>query len=383
MQNIKSHTIVILVPALNIGGVERGVIEIAGYLKKQGYHTVVISSGGKLLPKLLEMHINHVFLPIHSKNPIVFLSNLWRLRRLIHVLNPDLLLPHSRVPTWLVYLLRKLGCRTPFVSHCFGTHRMEPGKLKKAYNSVLMQGDRIIANSHFTKRYFLEYFPEMQSKMVVIPRSVDPDFFDASKISQEAIKQQRQSWQAQDGKFLLLFPTRVSKRKGFEVLIQAVNLLNNQGMNQFYVVILGNYEIKPSYFKYLCTLIQKNNLQNDFYWAGSTNMMDLAYASADAVLAISTEPEAFGRTVIEAQAMGKLVIGTAHGGVLETIEDKVTGLLVRSGDAQNLADTLVFASGLEPSKKLQIVQNAQRNSKNFSLAKACQDSLVVYREFLK
>ena len=53
---------------------------------------------------------------------------------------------------------------------------------------------------------------------------------------------------------------------------------------------------------------------------------------ADVVVHASTEPEAFGRVVIEAQAMGRPVIASDLGGPIETVEHGVTGWRVQPGD---------------------------------------------------
>lgn len=53
--------------------------------------------------------------------------------------------------------------------------------------------------------------------------------------------------------------------------------------------------------------------------------MEVAYMLTDIAISASTDPEAFGRVVPEAQAMGRIVIGTNHGGATETIQDGVTG----------------------------------------------------------
>ena len=61
---------------------------------------------------------------------------------------------------------------------------------------------------------------------------------------------------------------------------------------------------------------------------------------ADVVVHASVEPEAFGRVVIEAQAMGRPVIASDLGGPAETVEQGVTGWRVPPGDASALASAI-------------------------------------------
>jgi glycosyltransferase involved in cell wall biosynthesis len=64
------------------------------------------------------------------------------------------------------------------------------------------------------------------------------------------------------------------------------------------------------------------------------------YAHCD-IFALPSRGEGFGLVFLEAMAHGKPVIGGAHGGTPDVIEDGVTGLLVPHGDAALLASALV------------------------------------------
>ena len=74
--------------------------------------------------------------------------------------------------------------------------------------------------------------------------------------------------------------------------------------------------------------------------------MPAALMLADVVVHASTEPEAFGRVVIEAQAMGRPVIASDLGGPVETVEHGVTGWRVPPGDPRALAAAIEAALAL-------------------------------------
>ena len=372
--------IVQLCPQLNSGGVERGVVDVAVYLKQIGCTSIVISDGGVMVSELYANQVKHIQLPIHSKNPLRFLLNLWRLKQVLGDLKPDLLLPYSRIPTWLIYFLRK-KVKAPFISHCLGIHRMGGFGIKTKYNSVLMQGTRVIANSNFTKAYFLNHYPSFKQPVIVIPRSVDSHFFNQNNHQLELIHRLRHQWRVASGKFVVLLPARFTYWKGHEVLISALRLLK-QTTNDFYLVMIGDYHVNTSYYKRLMTLMKVLNLSDDIFFAGpSTNMYDV-YAAADIVISASTEPEAFGRTIIEAQSMGKLVVASRHGGALETIEDNITGFLVEPGNASELADTLLKIYHMSPFKKNEIITNAKKNAEYFSKKKMCEQLVEFYKELV-
>ena len=73
---------------------------------------------------------------------------------------------------------------------------------------------------------------------------------------------------------------------------------------------------------------------------------------ADVVVSASTSPEGFGRVVAEAQAMGRPVVATSHGGARETVVPGSTGWLVPPGDPRALAEGLAEALKLGPEERL-------------------------------
>src|SRR5205823_7531475 len=74
--------------------------------------------------------------------------------------------------------------------------------------------------------------------------------------------------------------------------------------------------------------------------------MPAAYVLADVVVSASTDPEGFGRVIVEAQAMGRPVIATDHGGARETIVPGITGWLVPPRDPAALAGAIGEALAL-------------------------------------
>jgi DNA-binding NarL/FixJ family response regulator len=75
--------------------------------------------------------------------------------------------------------------------------------------------------------------------------------------------------------------------------------------------------------------------------------MPTAYMLADVVVSASTDPEGFGRVIVEAQAMGRPVVATDHGGARETILPGVTGWLAAPGDPAALAQAIGAALALD------------------------------------
>jgi glycosyltransferase involved in cell wall biosynthesis len=112
--------------------------------------------------------------------------------------------------------------------------------------------------------------------------------------------------------------------------------------------------------------------------------MPAAYMLADVVVSASTEPEGFGRVVAEAQAMGRPVIATDHGGARETVLPGETGWLVPPGDAQALAAALDRALALDAAARQALAERAIRHIRaNFTTAAMTRRTLAVYEELLR
>src|SRR3990172_8309015 len=92
-----------LVPAMEVGGVERGTLDVADGLVRRGHRSIVVSAGGRLVPFLVGGGSEHVQWPIGAKTPLT-LRWTGRLRRLLRENRVDILHARSRLPAWIAYL---------------------------------------------------------------------------------------------------------------------------------------------------------------------------------------------------------------------------------------------------------------------------------------
>jgi glycosyltransferase involved in cell wall biosynthesis len=118
--------------------------------------------------------------------------------------------------------------------------------------------------------------------------------------------------------------------------------------------------------------------------------MPAAYLLADASVVASIEPEAFGRTAVESQAMGCPVIATRIGAPQETVLSppehgprSMTGWLVAPGDARAMADAILWALSLDAGSRREMAVRAQAHAAgSFSLRQMRLKTLQVYDEIL-
>src|ERR1700722_18140880 len=109
--SIQQPVILQVLPELRSGGVERGTIEIARAIRRAGGVALVASSGGPLASQLAHTGIEHITLPLASKNPITIWLNSKRLTKLIRQRNVDIIHARSRAPAWSAWMAaKKTGC---------------------------------------------------------------------------------------------------------------------------------------------------------------------------------------------------------------------------------------------------------------------------------
>jgi glycosyltransferase involved in cell wall biosynthesis len=111
--------------------------------------------------------------------------------------------------------------------------------------------------------------------------------------------------------------------------------------------------------------------------------MPAAYMLADVVVSASSSPEGFGRIIVEAQAMGRPVIATDHGGARETILPGVTGWLVPPRNPAALAAAIGAALSLEPDARQRLARRAIAHiAAEFTSDLVCARTIAVYEELL-
>ena len=107
-----------VLPSLEVGGVERGVIDLARAMKRRDEEMVVISSGGALVNELQKMGVTHYTLPVDRKS-LFSLLLVPKISQIIERERVDIVHARSRVPAWLAWFAaRKTG--RPFVTTCHG-----------------------------------------------------------------------------------------------------------------------------------------------------------------------------------------------------------------------------------------------------------------------
>lgn len=373
----KQPVIAQVLPSLKSGGVERGTVDVARAIVQAGWKAIVISSGGPMVAQVAHAGALHITLPVDSKTPWGIWRNSWRLSRIIREHQVDIIHARSRAPAWSAWLAaRRMGCK--FMTTFHGTYGLQ-NRLKRKYNSIMVRGERIIAISNFIADHMITNYGAPRANIRIIHRGVDLKLFHPVSYSPQRMIALAKEWRLPDDLPLILFPGRITRWKGQDVFLKALAALPHR---HFFAVILGDDKGHTTYRAELEKLIETSGLTGHVRIARHTSYISEAYMLAKTVVATSLDPEAFGRVVLEAQAMGKPVIATNHGGPCETMINEVTGWLVTPGDVKQLSDMIEHSLTLDDEMSQYMSEHAMQNAQRFSMQAMCDATLEVYRELL-
>jgi glycosyltransferase involved in cell wall biosynthesis len=366
-----------IVPSLVSGGAERGTVELAAALVDAGWTSYVASSGGPLERDIVRAGATHLTLPLASKNPLVMRRNASALVRLIAQLGIDLVDARSRAPAWSAWAAaRATGCRFVTTFHnAYGAR----AAFKRRYNAVMARGERVIAISQFVGDHAASVYSIGRDRLRIIPRGVDLASFDPRKVGGQRIIALTRQWRVPDDARVVMLPGRLTRWKGGLDLISAIGAL---GRRDLCCVLVGS-EQRRGFRRELETAIEGRGLGGLVRIAGECRDMPAAYMLADVVVSASTDPEGFGRVVIEAQAMGRPVVATGHGGARETIVPGVTGWLVPPRDPDALAAAIGEVLSLGPQERERLARRTIAHvAAHFTREAMCARTIEVYEELL-
>jgi glycosyltransferase involved in cell wall biosynthesis len=365
-----------VLPSLVTGGVERGTVDVAAAVVAAGGTAVVASAGGPMVRELERAGATHVTLPLDTKNPFRMRRNVDLLADLIARTGIDVVHARSRAPAWSAHAAARRTGR-PFVTTFHGTYNFR-SFLKRRYNAVMTKADTIIAISRFIADHIRQHYRPPDARIVVIERGIDFGVFDPAGVPAARVIKLAEAWRLPDGVPVVMLPGRLTRWKGQAVFLDALAALG--GLDAM-AVIVGDDQGRTRYRAELERQIARLGLGARVRLVDHCRDMPAAYMLSDVVVSASTDPEAFGRVLVEAQAMGRMAIGTDHGGARETVIVGETGWLVPPGDAPALARAIRDALGLSEPDRRRIAEAAMRHARmRFGKPLMCARTLAVYRD---
>ena len=355
-----------LLPELKFGGVERGTVDLSHYLASLGHVSAVVSAGGDLVEKLQQHGAEHFELPIGKKNLLAF-NQIKNLRKIYTEFKPDIVHVRSRFPAWINYFaLKKFSGRRPLIISTFH------GLYSKPYYSKSMSyADEIIVISKTVQDYVLRSYKVNKDNLHLIFRGCDTEEFNLDQPSQSWCDSWHEEFPEIKNKILLTLPGRITGWKGIEDFIE---LLSRLDRSKYHGLIPGPVNPnKKKYFESLLKLVKKNNIQSSITFCGARTDIANIYKISDIVFNLSSKPEPFGRTIIEAAACGTHVMGWRRGGVQESIEMINPVGLIEYGDINALINQI---------PKILDLPSPQSIPQIFTMERLAQDTLKIYEQSL-
>ncbi len=371
----KIITAVQMLPELEGGGVERGTLEMGRFLASGGHRSLVISAGGRMVEQLEKEGSEHIKWAVGSKSPRCLLYIL-PLRKLMLTKEVDILHLRSRMPAWIGYIawlsLQKEK-RPVLVTTFHGFYSLNK------YSAIMTKGDGVIAVSEGIKHHIYENYP-VKNEVQLIFRGVEEQIFNPENVEEGRLATLRKMWNIKPDVPLIMLPGRITRLKGQDIFLNSLLYIKN---TTFQAILVGDVKENPGYVNELKEFIISHKLTDRVQLVGHCSDMAAGLLLADIVLsASSSEPEAFGRTTVEAMAMGKPVIATAHGGSLETVVHGETGWLVPPSDPAAMGQALEEALA-DPGKLIRYGSKGQeRVRKYFTTQSMCEKTVSFYQQLI-
>jgi len=351
-----------VVPRLDTGGVETGTVDLAKELIQQGHKAVVISSGGELVKELDSLGVKHYKLPVHKKSPFTMFRMINEIVEVIKKEKIDIVHARSRVPAWSSYFACfRTGCN--FITTCHGyynTHFM---------SRVMAWGKRVIVPSLVIGRHMIDDFGVPADRIKHIARGVDLDKF---KFNPPYLKSR--------GSLTIGIIGRISPIKGHRYFLRAISKIVRR-IPKVRALIIGEPSLgKERYKENLQIFVRQLGISSYVEFSGRKSDMPKVLSELDILVMATTTQEAFGRVLIEAQAVGVPVIGTKVGGVVEIIEDGVNGILIPPEDHEAMAEAITRLYKDKELVRRFVKKGREKVEKLFSLKRMAKETIRTYQE---
>ena len=350
-RTLAGATVLQIVPALREEPAARTALIVAHALLQSGARALIAGAAGPLVAELNGFGGEWVPLVNATANPFKLRSGARQLEQLIASERVDIVHAQSIGAAWIANMAAAqiavwLVATLPDVSAASG--------LRGYWASALARADWVITPSNFAAAPMIARYKIPRERLTIVPRSIDIDAFDASAIVPERVAALRKSWRISTNERIVLVPGRVAPWNGQLTLPEVARALLNGGVRGFVFVLAGEHQSHGKYARFVAREAQAKGVGALFRLAGHCRDMPAAFAAADTVVLPAIEPPLLGRTVAQAQAIGRPVV-TSDVGVLpehvaappELPEDVRTGWVAKAGDASAFAGALSAALSLD------------------------------------
>jgi len=234
----------------------------------------------------------------------------------------------------------------------------------------------IYMSSAIEKHYLARGIPVTQGQVIYDPFNLD--LFDKLNHSAEL----RTEFGVSEQDCLVSNVGRLDWWKGHDYFLNAIGQVAQTHPN-VKALIVGEPDttlLSQEYYRSLKQIVTDLEISDNVIFTGFRNDIPRVMSASEIIVHSASEPEPFGRVVVEAMAAGRPVIATAAGGVLDIVKDKETGLLVPPKDAGSMAQAIQQL--LENREQAQTMGRLARQDveRRFSVEQHIRTIQQVYRE---
>jgi glycosyltransferase involved in cell wall biosynthesis len=351
-RSLAGATVLQLVPALRDDPPGHTAVDIALALLQSGARAIVAGEGGPLVGELRAFGGEWLPMTNDTFNPLRIRGNARRLANLIASERIDIVHAQSAGAAWSAIAATD---RMPmFLVTSFPDRLAAHSWPGMQFGKSLTRGDRVIAPSAYVSRMALERYKIAPDRITVIPRAVDTARFNPAAVSPERIAALRRMWGILPQMRVVLVPGRIASWNGQLSMIDAARLLVGGGDRNIAFVFAGEDRGQARYARALRRRARMHGIDTLCRMVGLCSDMPAALTAADVVVVPALQPPRAGRTVAEAQAMGRPVVATTVGMLPENVlcpprmrDELRTGWLVRPGNVGELARAVGAALALD------------------------------------
>lgn len=352
-----------ILPSLDVGGVETGTIDLARYLVSKGHKAITVSAGGRLVRELDAIGARHYNLPVNRKSIFSIIRMIGAVREVIRKEDIDIVHVRSRVPALIAYFACRATGRV-FITTAHGYYG------KHLLSKVMSWGKFVIVASNIMARHMKENFHVPLERIRLIPRGVDLGRFVFYG------PRRRKA-----GTFVVGMISRITPLKGHADFIKACAILY-RSVPRLKVLIVGSAP-RLKYIEELKLLTRRLGLEKVIEFIPSRPDVPEVLKGFDVLVSATLTPEAFGRSIIEAQACGTCVVATKVGGVVDIVEDGRTGLLCAAQNPKEMAACMMRIYEDDALAGRLSAEGRKSVEEKYNLGLMMERTMAVYEEALK
>lgn len=375
---LAGRTVLQLVPSLDAADADRTPLHVVAALAQAGARPLVAGPPGRLVSELQAIGGVWIEFAAATRNPLLMLRNIAKLKTILATERVDLVHARTRPAAWVAYSATRRGT-LPFVT---SLHQIPPNRsiVRQRYDSVMARGDLILASSRHAMAAITGLYPTVRGRVVLIRPGLDLRPYRAA-IDPARVQALRSAWQvAPDERIVLMMGAPVAKAQ--RAVLEALDLLQANGLKDLKLVVVGPAAASRD----LDQSIRATKLAGRVRKVEQCADLPAALLTAAVLVVPAIAPEAFGRVVVEAQAVGVPAVVADAGALSETVlappeteAAKRTGWRVATSDSGLLAVAIKEALGLGASGREALAERARRQAEErFSVERMTRETLEAY-----